>query len=109
VWEYLSDLNEQKLQNLLKALDGWEIHVILNYRRLYEWLPSWYVYSQKSALVIAAKSLQLSDRCFNFENLQVFSKAPTSSWPRTIFRLAWTVDGIGRQNSAPDRRAAIPV
>jgi hypothetical protein len=41
VWEYLSDLNEQKLRNLLKALDGWEIHVVLNYRRLFEWLPSW--------------------------------------------------------------------
>jgi hypothetical protein len=43
VWEYLSDLNEQKLRNLLQAMDGWEIHVILNYRRLFEWLPSWYV------------------------------------------------------------------
>ena len=43
VWEYLSDLNEEKLRNLLSALDGWEIHVILNYRRLFEWLPSWYV------------------------------------------------------------------
>jgi hypothetical protein len=40
VWEYLSDLKPVKLQALISAFQGWEIRVIFNYRRLFEWLPS---------------------------------------------------------------------
>jgi hypothetical protein len=41
VWEYLSDLKTSKIHTLISAFQGWEIRILLNYRRLYEWLPSW--------------------------------------------------------------------
>lgn len=42
VWEYLSDLHPERMLSLMEALDGWDVQVILMYRRLFSWLPSWY-------------------------------------------------------------------
>ena len=42
VWEYFSDSREERVRNLMDALQGWDVRIIVHYRRLYEWLPSMY-------------------------------------------------------------------
>jgi hypothetical protein len=98
VWEFLSDLLPWKVRVLAKELRQWDVHIIAQYRRWYEWVPSLLAQMQRPTFLSRAEYLHWPRADADFETKAAVSQ--TTTLGAAPSRLGRRADRPGRERSS---------